>query len=813
MIKRIKKIAAVLLCTVLLADAMSFSYDLRQMFGITASADDTEGTENFNVPKNGEEIRDLAEQHIKEMVNVKWTCAETIDFSQSTDWTGTLIYKAGVQFKGVPYVSNRMDGDSDVYEFSESLDENGVYTGPVSWQSMIGSDCGGAPRLAFAWSGALYKCSAGNDFSYEPLRENLAKGLKPLGDYEWEAYDSSKSQPNIDTIMAASGEEKIYECYSLLREGDVVWALFRVNESSLGEHIRFVISDAVTKYNSDGSINPRKSYIRIIEQTSMIFENTDGTCSTWRTKSYTFRELYVDGYIPYTMEAYSKTSVEYPEFSTEDVNISGSVDMYDLMSGRINCNYNIFGLEAVISDENGNTVTTGISYPYTITADLSKMKFSVPLSEVAAGKYHYTLKATIGYGEKILVDTDITFSGAGDPVIFISDDGTGNGSSPENALGNAEGYYDITGTSFKNSALYRAVAFLSQTGGTIVVCGKISIISGHYYGISTLSDFTIPGLPVEDVTIKLTSVYDGVDYRDNGASITFERTNRMIPQLELKINTVWDDIDLIFKDEYGTWNQTVIACGNKKTVFGENVRIRVFYDGEEIENPESAFNYFPIVCGGYRYSVDPGNTDLTVLGGIWRAVVGGPCGVDSLYHGILDGSTSVTVGGNAVVYGGIYGGSYDTCGSVSGDIDINITGGSVKGDIVLAGNGGVTGEKVTATLAVTGNAQVTGTVKTVGPSAKHNAPANTVLDFSGAESGAALPSYEAADFTELDEIPASPETEALDETQNGKETQNTSSGEKDSEGMGATVIAVICAAAVLIAAGAVFIIIKMKKRG
>mgnify|MGYP007043833450 CR=1 FL=1 len=126
----------------------------------------TSAAEKFNVPKNGDGIREMTVKHVRQMATVEWKCEEDIDFSNSTDWTGGLVYKAGVQYRGVPYVSGRMDGDSDVYEFSAAIDEKGIYRGPTTWQTMLGSDCGGGPRLGFAWSGALYNVSAGNDFQY-----------------------------------------------------------------------------------------------------------------------------------------------------------------------------------------------------------------------------------------------------------------------------------------------------------------------------------------------------------------------------------------------------------------------------------------------------------------------------------------------------------------------------------------------------------------------------------------------------------------------------------------------------------------------
>lgn len=806
MLKRIIRIAATAITAAVMMNFVSPSVELLPKLSLKASA-----AEKYDVPKNGNEIRAMTVKHVRQMATVEWMCEEDIDFSSSTDWTGELIYRAGVQYRGVPYVSGRMDGDSDVYEFSAAIDENGIYRGPTTWQTMIGSDCGGGPRLGFAWSGALYNVSAGNDFSYEPLESNFNKGLAPLGEYAWDKYDATKQKPNSETIMPATGEQQMYSCYALIEEGDVVWSYFRLGDSSFGEHIRMAVTKASVEYNSDGTINPGKSYIRFVEQRSFLSTGTAGVMSTWSYNVYTFSQLYNDGYIPLTMTAYSKNKVEQPEFSTDGVNIGGKVDAYSLLSGRINCNYNIFEMKATVTDENGKTVTEATLYPYIVTADLSRMKFTTPLTELPSGKYHYELKAVIGYGEKTLIDTDIDFTPCEEMVVYISDNGTGNGSSPENALGNAAGYENMTTTSFKSSALYRAVELLSGTGGTIVVCGKVTILSGHYYGQSTLSDFTIPGVPVDGQTVKLTSVYGGVDYREQGAAIVFKRTHKMVPLLELKIDTEWDNIDLVFDYEYQVTKYNIIACGNRKTVIGEGVRTRVIYDGDEVEASEATSGLFPTICGGYRYSVDPGNTDLTVLGGSWNNVAAGPCGVDMPNFGMLDGNTRLTVGGKAVIYGDVLGGSNDAYGYVTGRIDIDIVGGKIFGDIILCGNGGTCGGKSEAYLTVTGKPKMMGKVLVIGDNPVNEPSAKTVIDFSEALGKAILPTLTASDFTAVKERIAPQEEPDPEDSGSEMQSQATSVGSVNRDGAADTAVIAVSAAVVIISAAIAAAILTKKK--
>ena len=766
---------------------MSFSKDAR---------------DQISIPRNGEELRDIATEHIRKMSSVKWQTATRIDFTESTDWTGALLYEPGVQYVGVPYVSNRLDGDSDLYEFSDAL-VDGFYEGPKTWLTMYGSDCGGAIRLTYAYSGALAGCSPGTEFTFDPTDANLRKeGLKTVGGYDCSQYTDDRKVTTYDSIMAVNGREKMYECFAAVRHGDCLWSYW-----GTGEHIRYCFQDAKVVYGSDGKIDGRQSYIRVLEQTSSIFRKSSGSQSTWRQENFTFDSLFSEGYIPLTMARFEAESIERPAFSLEGVSVSGKVDANTLLCGIVNCNYNIFKLTAEITDKNGREVSTGIAYPYVINADLSRLNYSVRLTEIPAGMYHYRLTAEIGYGTKVLVDEDIEYTGSDGIVVYISDDGKGNGSSPDSPLGNVDGYETISQTSYKKSALSRAVEMLKHCGGTIVVCGKITIISGHYFTYLSLTDFTIPAVPAtEDVTVKITSVYGGVDYRKNGACVTFRKTVRMNPLLELRINTEWDNIDFVSDIEYGADKTMVISCGNRKTVFGRGFRYRIIFDGYE-PDPETSWSLLPSLAGGYRYSVDPGDTDLTVLGGQWKDISAGPYGVESVYHGILRGNTRLTIGGDACVYGDVLGCTHDKTGKVSGDSAIIISGGNVRGNIVLGGNGGFEGTKSKAILVVSGRPELTGTVKVVGEGARNNPPAFTLLDITDAWSTSVLPGYSVADFSEIREqvIDLARETE-----ETGLLTGDNGSGPAGTDGTVITVV--VIAAALIIAVIVVTVVIKQDKK-
>ncbi|MDO4331396.1 MAG: MBG domain-containing protein, partial [Eubacteriales bacterium] len=106
------------------------------------------------------------------------------------------------------------------------------------------------------------------------------------------------------------------------------------------------------------------------------------------------------------------------------------------------------------------------------------------------------------------------------------------------------------------------------------------------------------------------------------------------------------------------------------------------------------------VFGGGDEGIVGGNTSVTVTGGeVGGHIVGGSCGSSGgTSGGEIGGRTKVVFGGTAVAYD-IMGGSY-YCGTVGGDADLTITGGTIKENVYGSGyEGKVIGN---VTISITG---------------------------------------------------------------------------------------------------------------
>lgn len=678
---------------------------LLSLFGITpalaAPADATVKT--VKVTKSGGDLRALAVEYAKSLSEVVWQCEKSVDFTKAVSWSPQLSYLKGTQYHGLPYTSDKTSCNASLDEFLAQCDESGVYVGPTSWNDMPGSDCGGQVRMAYGWAGALNQYELEN-LVFNPSEECWASGMIPLGGYDCSQFTYSKS--TCRSVMDVNGEEIMFDCYSQLRTGDNLFVLF----GDGGEHIVLVTGDPVLVRDDSGNYIAEECSVPILELTSSVFDR--GTYkSNWNTQPFTFRYLFDTGFIPYTMKAFKKETVDDVTFTNENIHIAGDVGFHDLMSGRVVSNYNIFKLTATITDGSGKQVLEGISYPLSLNADLAELNYGAGLLELPAGDYHYALTAQTGLGEMAVVDTDIHYTGCdGKPVVYIRDDGAGNGSSPDSPLGNASGYDDVTMVSYKNSVFVRAMEMLSETGGTVVVCGDVTLTSGR--GLirytSLLSPLATP-MVVSNQSVTLTSVYDGVDYREkNGAELIMQRSTDQAVDLEINIGTTWTDLD--FRVDY---NYTVlpsvtmstigafVSFGGQKTVIEPSVNVTLSMAGAPLNAAENS-EYFPNIYGSYYNMFSEGYTDVTVLGGNWNLVVGGS------HSGYLMGGTNVTVGGNATLYKGLVGGNDGGSGSVCGDVTVKVTGGTIAGKLVAGSASGFDTDEYNVLLQVEGEPDLSG---------------------------------------------------------------------------------------------------------
>ena len=164
----------------------------------------------MDLPRSEDEMRQMVVDYALQLSQVEWTCQQDIDFTKAVSWSPDLFYHAGTVYRGLPYASDRNSGNANLDEFLAARDGEGNYAGPVAWNEIPASDCGGQVRLAYAWAGALCGLEL-EELVFDPGEESAAFGLIPLGDYDARGYNRSSS--TYKTINQPNGEERIYNCY------------------------------------------------------------------------------------------------------------------------------------------------------------------------------------------------------------------------------------------------------------------------------------------------------------------------------------------------------------------------------------------------------------------------------------------------------------------------------------------------------------------------------------------------------------------------------------------------------------------------
>lgn len=271
-------------------------------------------------------------------------------------------------------------------------------------------------------------------------------------------------------------------------------------------------------------------------------------------------------------------------------------------------------------------------------------------------------------------------SAASERVIYVCDGGKGDGSSPESPLAAAAPDLKEVGTAGLplGNPLYRALLALRDTGGTVVVTGKLTVRESD----SSSSDFSFP--IHGDNTIKITSVYNGVDYRLKGAKIAYQRN------LCLGGSTVFENVTFSMDR-----NNLRIACEGYPAVFGEGIEC-------------THENGYPTLVGGGRFLQTYGrDIDLTVLSGTWDTIVGGGYGVagdteDDFPFGTHVGNLYLTLGGSASIKNYLYCTGISSNAPTIGNAFITINDGSYAGSFLGTGLAGTVGNGYKVFLDING---------------------------------------------------------------------------------------------------------------
>lgn len=261
-----------------------------------------------------------------------------------------------------------------------------------------------------------------------------------------------------------------------------------------------------------------------------------------------------------------------------------------------------------------------------------------------------------------------------DRVIFIADGAEGDGSSASSPL-----KADPNPTGFSASAqypkhhlhtaFYQATEALKDTGGTIVVCGEVLLGINESYGSgsSTRDVFTA----TFNKPIKITSVYNGVDYREtNGARIVLEYP----AEIGMNGESIWENIDIVTSGP-----ERVISCNGYRTVFGEGINCRPL-DPSKAGDPIQ----YVSISAGHRYSaVESKDFHVIVRSGTYYAIAGGVWGVLT-NTSLRNVNVNITLEGTTTVLDRVVGTSFKKT-PFGGYVNITINGGKYNGYIYGGG--------------------------------------------------------------------------------------------------------------------------------
>ena len=194
----------------------------------------------------------------------------------------------------------------------------------------------------------------------------------------------------------------------------------------------------------------------------------------------------------------------------EENTLSGDMDIF--VDGGDIYRFDKVGLSAVLGKRslvyNPKTAPDGLLYLAELalfdsiksTCDIDGHVFGEPFDNPFGGKLKAHTCTVCGYTEPVEKEPQAI----ADNVIFVCDGGFGNGMSPHFPLGS---YAD-------------ALAKLTN-GGTVVINGKCTLSANLIDQFEKVTDAYQEPRHSENITV--TSLYGGVDYRENGACLYFEK--------------------------------------------------------------------------------------------------------------------------------------------------------------------------------------------------------------------------------------------------------------------------------------------------
>ena len=398
--------------------------------------------------------------YMYQMGTVAWTVPSKM-IHKGSHSIHDQIFLPGETYYGIPYdhtagsyerFMSVMDENNQVKNWVAKDLANSTWSGSdpslLGFTRYMGNDCSSA--VGWAWMqvspnevdkdiNGVYQGGAYVLLTNEMIPNSTNQelyGIYPVG--SWDGEDFSNKDAVYKTalltkcseIVAANGEEKIFEAYARARKADALIY------GEPGGHARLIAEDPVVIRKADNSIDTENSYLLCHEQGDGLYNNRyEGTNSSWRINyRYTFDVLmngsyaFIDeqrhleagsgkGYLPITIRALRQEEV--PEsFAQIYPSISGAPEITPI-KGKIYSNFRILSTTVTVKDSTGREVyheevLTGSDGVYenfrgvNTTVELQD-HHGHAMNGLSAGNYTFTVQLTLSDGTNHTVVENQTY--------------------------------------------------------------------------------------------------------------------------------------------------------------------------------------------------------------------------------------------------------------------------------------------------------------------------------------------------------------------------------------------------------------------
>ena len=298
--------------------------------------------------------------------------------------------------------------------------------------------------------------------------------------------------------------------------------------------------------------------------------------------------------------------------------------------------------------------------------------------------------------------------------------GNGSGNDPQNPLIPKENeLYNPTDAYPKNYALtafYQATELLKDTGGTIVIMDVVYFGENEAFG-SDINNRSVDTAEFGNRVIKITSVYNGVDYRKDGAKIVIASP----ANINMSGSVVFENVDIVTAGK-----DRAISFGGYPSLIGDGVTCRPMNP----ENSDKKDCYLSLIGGGRNQDSNGQSPSLTVKSGTYNKLVGGMWS-DYKSSYMKNANINLTIEGSTKVLGEVIGTSIGQT-DFSGNVNITVNGGIFECDLVGVGQSGMLNSDGILKFVINGgNFKKAGSISDFAVGARNNPPAVSTVDFGG----------------------------------------------------------------------------------